>query len=92
MRLRAVVAALAIPFGLAAAPAPPAGAQPNDPLPSCTTVNASGMTTECQSPGNVQISTSAPQVEDPVYGWPEGEYFPYGPFLVGGAYNHSAHR
>ena len=36
---------------------------------SCTNVNST--TTVCQSPGNVQISTSPGTVATPAWGWPD---------------------
>jgi hypothetical protein len=67
--------------------APLAAADPSDDevsnLPACTTTgDGSGYTgtttTECQTPGNVQIDATAPQAVDP-YPW-DDEFF--GPALI----------
>lgn len=71
--------------------APLASADPADEvsnLPACTTVAGDTYTgtttTECQSPGNVQIAATAPQ---PVYPYPWDDEF-YGSALIigGGGY------
>jgi hypothetical protein len=74
--------------GIAAAVvvAPVASADPSDEvsnLPTCTTTgDGSGYTgtttTECASPGNVQINAAAPE---PVYSYPWDDEF-YGPALI----------
>ena len=44
--------------------APTAGAQPEPPLPACTDVGGDvvtgGVTTECATPGNVQLNATPP--------------------------------
>lgn len=71
--------------------APLASADPGDEvsnLPTCTTTGDSGgytgtTTTECATPGNVQIDAAAPE---PVYPYPWDDEF-YGPaLLIGGDY------
>lgn len=64
----------------------------NSTLPQCTTVggdqDVGTATTECATPGNVQINASAPDV--PAYAYPWDDEF-YGPALIigGGAWgNH----
>jgi hypothetical protein len=62
--------------------APTASAEPNPTLPNCTSAESAPdvgtSTTECQSPGNVQINATAP---DPVYAYPwDDEY--YGSALI----------
>lgn len=73
--------------------APLASADPGDDtsnLPTCTTTGDGGTytgttTTECATPGNVQISATAPS--DPAYLYPWDDEF-YGPALIigGGGY------
>jgi len=66
--------------------APVASADPSDEvsnLPTCTSVGGSSdytgtQTTECASPGNVQIDATAPE---PVYPYPWDDEF-YGPALM----------
>jgi hypothetical protein len=61
--------------------APCASADPGGTLPNCTSVATDGLggsTTECATPGNVQINSSAP---DPVYAYPWDDEF-YGPALL----------
>ncbi len=65
--------------------APIAAADPTDPtLPTCTSVGGDETvgtaTTECATPGNVQINATAP---DPVYPYPWDDEF-YGPALIMG--------
>jgi hypothetical protein len=71
--------------------APLAGADPGDevstdPAPACTSVAGDGYTgtstTECQSPGNVQINATAPAPEYPF----DDEFYGPGIFLGGGNY------
>lgn len=74
----ATAAAAAALFG-----APTAGAEPESNLPTCTTTGESGQytgtqTTECATPGNVQINATAPQ---PVYPYPWDDEF-YGSALI----------
>ncbi len=68
--------------------APLASADPSDPsdevsnLPTCTTTGDGGAytgttTTECATPGNVEINAEAPE---PAYPYPWGDEF-YGPGL-----------
>jgi hypothetical protein len=63
--------------------APTAAADPTDPtLPQCTSVGGDQTvgtaTTECATPGNVQLVATAP---DPVYPYPWDDEF-YGPALI----------
>jgi hypothetical protein len=72
--------------------APLASADPSDPsdpsdevsnLPTCTTTGDGGTytgttTTECATPGNVEINAEAPE---PAYPYPWGDEF-YGPGLI----------
>ena len=68
--------------------APLASADPSDEvsnLPTCTTTGDGGTytgttTTECDSPGNVQINAAAPE---PDYPYPWDDEF-YGPALIMG--------
>jgi hypothetical protein len=87
-RLRYITPVLAV-AGAAAAmlAAPTAGAEQD--LPSCTSVGGDETvgtaTTECATPGNVQINATAP---DPVYPYPWDDEF-YGPALIiGGGGGH----
>ena len=52
-------------------------------MPSCTSVGGDGFTgtdtTECATPGNVQLNASPPA--DPVYAYPWDDEF-YGPALI----------
>jgi hypothetical protein len=69
----AVAAAIAAAPTAAAAPAAPstvstAPTAPSDPAQAQSCTNMGGTPTECQSPGNVQLNDSPPQVD----------YFPYG--------------
>jgi hypothetical protein len=63
---------------------PAAVAQPGDSstLPSCTDTGGAqalgGSTTECATPGNVQIDTTP---SEPTYGYPWDDEF-YGPALI----------
>lgn len=65
--------------------APAASADPQEVsnLPACTTSGEVGdtgtSTTQCQTPGNVQISAAAPDV--PTYLYPWNDEF-YGPALI----------
>ena len=68
--------------------APTATADPTDPtLPTCTSVGGDETvgtaTTECATPGNVQINAMAPE---PVYPYPWDDEF-YGPALIIGGGN-----
>jgi hypothetical protein len=91
--LRFMIPAIAA-AGAAAAivAAPAAAADPNPTLPQCTSVggdqSVGTATTECATPGNVQINATAPDV--PTYAYPWDDEF-YGPALIigGGAWgNH----
>jgi hypothetical protein len=70
--------------------APTAAAQPNDPtLPQCTDTGGAeaigGSTTECVTPGNVQINATP---AEPTYLYPWDDEF-YGPALIlGGGGGH----
>jgi hypothetical protein len=87
--LIASAALLVAPVAAALFLAPLAAADPGDEIsndPACTTV-AGGeytgtSTTECQSPGNVQIAASAPAPEYPF----DDEFYGPGIFLGGGGY------
>jgi hypothetical protein len=63
--------------------APMAAAQPDSNLPQCTSVGGDQMTgtatTECATPGNVQINASPPA--EPAYVYPWADEF-YGPALI----------
>ncbi|MBB5168628.1 hypothetical protein HNP02_008645 [Mycobacterium sp. AZCC_0083] len=59
-------AAPAAPSTVATAPTAPS--DPSDPAQAQSCTNMGGTQTECQSPGNVQLNDSPPQVD----------YFPYG--------------
>ena len=69
--------------------APVAAADPDSDLPQCTSVggdeSVGTATTECATPGNVQINATAPDV--PAYAYPWDDEF-YGPALImgGGAW------
>jgi hypothetical protein len=72
--------------------APIAVAQPGDSnLPSCTTVGGDeatgGATTECATPGNVQLNASPPA---PVYPYPWDDEF-YGAALMIGGHGGGGH-
>lgn len=74
----------------AVAAAPSAAADPDDStLPQCTSVGGDQAvgtaTTECATPGNVQLNATAPDV--PTYAYPWDDEF-YGPALImgGGAW------
>jgi hypothetical protein len=62
--------------------APTAAAQPDPTLPACTNIGGAeaigGSTTECVTPGNVQINATPPE---PVYPYPWDDEF-YGPALI----------
>lgn len=64
--------------------APTAGA--DSTLPSCTNVAgdpvSGGTTTECATPGNVQLNATPP-ITEPVYPYPWDDEF-YGPALIFG--------
>jgi hypothetical protein len=74
--------------------APAAAAQPNDPtLPQCVDTGGSatlgGTTTECATPGNVQINATP---AEPVYPYPWDDEF-YGAALIfGGPHSGGGHR
>jgi hypothetical protein len=65
--------------------APAATAQPDDTLPACTNIGGAeaigGSTTECVTPGNVQINATP---AEPVYPYPWDDEF-YGSALIIGA-------
>ncbi|WP_102143311.1 hypothetical protein [Mycobacterium hubeiense] len=89
MRILRYLSPLIAAAGVAAAilTAPTAIAQPNDPtLPQCTDTGGAaalgGSTTECVTPGNVQINATP---AEPTYVYPWDDEF-YGPALIfGGA-------
>jgi hypothetical protein len=73
--------------------APTAAADPESNLPTCTTTGESGQytgteTTECATPGNVQIDATAPE---PVYPYPWDDEF-YGSALIIGGGGGGGHR
>jgi hypothetical protein len=74
--------------------APIASADPDEVsnLPACTTAGDGGATgtttTECQTPGNVQINAQAPDVPTYLYPW-DDEF--YGPALIIGGGNDGPH-
>jgi len=77
--------------------APTAGADPDSNLPSCTDVAGDAVlgdtTTECATPGNVQLNAS-PTVTEPDYPYPWDDEF-YGPALIfgdGGGYHGGGRR
>jgi hypothetical protein len=80
-------AGAAAAFQLAPLAAADPTAVPN--APDCTTVAGNQYTgtgtTECQTPGNVQIDATAPQAPD--YGYPFDDDFFYGPGLILGGNN-----
>lgn len=80
VKLRSLTPLLAA-AGAAAAicAAPMAAADPNPPLPSCTDLGGS-TTSECATPGNVQIDAS-PSIVEPTYLYPWDDMY-YGPSLV----------
>jgi hypothetical protein len=63
--------------------APTAAADQDSTLPQCTTVggdqDVGTATTECATPGNVQLNATAPDV--PAYPYPWDDEF-YGPALI----------
>ncbi len=68
--------------------APIAAADPTDPtLPTCTSVGGDETvgtaTTECATPGNVQINATAPE---PVYPYPWDDEFYGSALIVGGGW------
>ena len=68
--------------------APIAAADPTDPtLPTCTSVGGDETvgtaTTECATPGNVQINATAPE---PVYPYPWDDEFYGSAMIVGGGW------
>lgn len=82
-----VLAAASAAAAIVAAPVAPADPDPD--LPQCTSVggdeSVGTATTECATPGNVQLSATAPDV--PAYAYPWDDEF-YGPALImgGGAW------
>lgn len=84
MRTRLLVPLLASAGALAAVGlAPTAAAEPNSTSPNCDTVDGGvytgTTTTECQTPGNVQINAAAPQ---PVYPYPWDDEFYGAPLII----------
>lgn len=85
MRTRYLIGLIASAGAAAVVLAPVASADPDEVsnLPACTSVPGGGSTgtgtTTCQTPGNVQISASAPDV--PTYLYPWNDEF-YGPALI----------
>lgn len=92
MRTRILIGSLAAAAATTIV-APVATADPGPAAPDCTSV-AGGTytgtgTTECQSPGNVQIDATAPQ-PDYSYPWDDGFYGPA--FVIGGGPSNGGHR
>lgn len=87
--MRFVLPALAAGAASAILAAPTSSADDTSTLPTCTTVggdqDVGTATTECATPGNVQLNATAPDV--PVYPYPWDDEF-YGPALIigGGGY------
>ena len=87
--LRYVIPVLAAAGAAAAVlAAPTAAADPTDPtLPTCTSVGGDETvgtaTTECATPGNVQINATAPE---PVYPYPWDDEFYGSALIVGGGW------
>ncbi|MDX1890245.1 hypothetical protein [Mycolicibacterium sp. 050158] len=86
MRTRKLIGTmLAAPAALAIIAAPTAAADPQEIAndPTCTSAGLGGTTgtgiTQCQTPGNVQISAQAPDV--PTWSYPWDDEF-YGPALI----------
>jgi hypothetical protein len=90
LRYFAPIIASAATFAALAA-APVAGAQTNPTLPQCVGTGGAAVegqtTTECSSPGNVQIN-STPM--EPTYAYPWDDEF-YGPALIIGGGNWGNH-
>jgi hypothetical protein len=82
--LRVMTSVLAVAGTAATLAAPIAAADPDSDLPTCTSVGGDETvgtaTTECATPGNVEINATAP---DPVYPYPWDDEF-YGPALIMG--------
>jgi len=80
--LRYLIPVLAAGPASAILAAPIAAADPDSTLPQCTSVGGDQTvgtaTTECATPGNVQLNATAP---DPVYPYPWDDEF-YGPALI----------
>lgn len=78
-----VLAAAGAAAAILAAPAAAADPDSNSDLPQCTTVGGDQevgtATTECATPGNVQLDATAPDV--PAYPYPWDDEF-YGPALI----------
>ncbi len=72
--------------------APTAAADPDSTLPQCTSVggdqSVGTATTECATPGNVQLNATAPDV--PAYAYPWDDEF-YGAALIMGGGNWGTH-
>ncbi len=86
MRTRYLIGLIASAAAAAAVVvAPTASADPTEVsnLPACTTAGGGGTTgtgiTQCQTPGNVQITATAPDVPTYLYPW-DDEF--YGPALI----------
>jgi hypothetical protein len=84
--MRRGCAALVAAAGIAVAVAPVAVAEPDSTIPQCVNVGGStaegGQTTECGTPGNVQLNATPP-VDQPDYPYPYDDEF-YGPALIFG--------
>jgi hypothetical protein len=82
--MRYLTPLIAAPGAAAAILAAPTAAADDSNLPSCTNVGGDELngtaTTECATPGNVQLN-AAPPVEQPTYPYPWDDEF-YGPALI----------
>ena len=91
--LTPLIAAAGAAAAILAAPA--AGAQPDSDLPACTEVGgdvvSGGTTTECATPGNVQIDATPP-VMQPVYPYPWDDEFYGAALIIGGHGGGGGHR
>ena len=91
MRTRYFIGSLASAGTAAAlilAPAAAAEPEPESDLPTCTTTGEGGQytgtqTTECATPGNVQINATAPE---PVYPYPWDDEFYGSALIIGGGH------
>src|SRR5690242_8433841 len=92
LRYVTVLAAACAAAAIAAAPTAAADPDDNSTLPQCTSVggdqDVGTATTECATPGNVQLNATAPDA--PVYPYPWDDEF-YGPALIVGGGNWGYH-
>jgi hypothetical protein len=89
--LRYLVPVVVATAAAAIAVAPSAAADDTNPdqnIPECTDVAGDvvtgGTTTECETPGNVQLDAS-PSIDEPTYPYPWADEF-YGPALIIGGW------